>query len=98
MIVVADTNIIFSFFLNSAKIQRLLTDDNNQLQLIVPDFAFKELNAHKRKVIEVAGINLADYKKLLKYLKEKVHTIINVSELNKHHISDAKVDRTYRHG
>lgn len=90
MIVVADTNIIFSFFLNSAKIQRLITDDVNNLQLFVPDFAFTELSIHKSKVMEAADISAADYKKLLKYLKQKVHTTIKVAELKKNHVAEAR--------
>lgn len=85
----ADTNIIFSFFLNSAKIQRLITDEVNGLQLFVADYAFEELNIHRTKLMKAGNITLPEYKKIRKLLYERVHTLVKTSEIDKKHIRKA---------
>ncbi len=90
MIVLADTNILFSFYLNSAKIHRLITDDHNNLQIYAPEFAFTELHHHKKKVIQTADISLRDYQKMTKYLKQKVNNLIKTSDLDKKYIVKAE--------
>jgi predicted nucleic acid-binding protein len=90
MIVLADTNIIVSFFLNSSNIQKIITDESNQLQIFAVDFAFKELIHHKEKIIETSGIERRFFNRILNAFKERVHTTIETSKLSKKDIQLAK--------
>ena len=71
MIIIVDANILISGIINPhGTIKSLLLNNNNSIELIIPEFAIIELRLHKNKICKTASIAPEIFDSLLiRYLK-----------------------------
>lgn len=88
MIVVVDTNIIFSALLNpKGTISDLLFNSEASFTFVAPDFINVELDKYEEKIIKYSKLNVKELKELRALLMKKIqlinHNFIENSTWNK---------------
>ena len=73
MRIVADTNILFSFFWKSSLTRRLIL--SSKFEIISPEIALNELEKYKELIVNKAKITKDNFNNLLKELKNKIEFI-----------------------
>ena len=71
MKVVADANVLFSFFRKDSLVREIIINPNldYEIELIVPDYVFLELKNHKKEICKKANISEEDFYFALEALK-----------------------------
>ena len=76
MIIVVDTNIVFSGLLNpNGKIGDLLLNSSDAFEFYAPNFILKELNNHHQKLIKISKLSSDEIDFLKRMLLKKIELI-----------------------
>ena len=71
MLLVADTNILISFFNEKSTARELVT--STSLDICSPKFALHEINKHKQDILEAFSISDAQFSFILRLMTSAVH-------------------------
>nr|WP_314247458.1 PIN domain-containing protein [Capnocytophaga leadbetteri] len=83
MIVISDTNIIYScFYRPEGAIATILKNDKKKLQFIAPSYLLDEIEEHLPKIMEKNNLTKKQANKLLKEFTEHI-TFYNLEEIEK---------------
>lgn len=84
MIIVVDTNIIFSALLaSSASVRTHLSDD--RFRFVAPNYLFVELFLHKERLISLTRLDEPELLEYIGYLFDRIHFVdaFSVSDMSK---------------
>jgi predicted nucleic acid-binding protein len=88
MIVISDSNILFSAMISpKGAIASILTDES-KIQLIAPSYLLEELENHSKRMCEYLNISRAEFKKRLKLYTARIE-FVDSKKIPKKYISEA---------
>ncbi|WP_407526453.1 PIN domain-containing protein [Lacibacter sp. MH-610] len=74
--IVIDANIIISAILNPfGAIPKIIIVGTPKTEFVIPDFALKEVNLHKKKICKYSGISSTDFDMLLSSISAHLITL-----------------------
>ena len=83
MILVVDTNIVFSALINDkGKIGELLLNTPANLKFISPEFLLEELNNHAEKILAITKYDEAEYEQIKSFVIKNID-FINPDKISK---------------
>lgn len=89
MIVVVDTNIVFSGLLNAkGTISDLLLNSENEFDFYAPSFILEELNNHRQKLVSLSGLSFEELEFLKRIVFKKID-LIDLESISESHWLEA---------
>lgn len=73
MKLIADTNILITYFWKESVFQKML--EKARMQIITPDYAIKEIKEHQKEIIEKARLEKEEFDSMLKKLTEMIKVV-----------------------
>jgi predicted nucleic acid-binding protein len=88
MIVISDSNIIFSAIITPKGVIASILEKETKIQLIAPSYLLEEIEKHSNKICGYLGIEKNEFKKRLKLYTSRIK-FIDSEKIPKKYISEA---------
>ncbi len=88
MIVITDSNLIFSALITPNGTVAKILNDKNKIQIFVPNFIFEEINNHFDKILLISAYSKLELIEEIKNIKDRIK-IIETSSIPQKYIVEA---------
>jgi predicted nucleic acid-binding protein len=88
MIIIADSNIIFSALITPNGVVASIFSEKSNLQFLAPSFLFEELDSHIDKIVELSSLSKREIVEKIKSFKKRI-TLVDTLQIPKKYRTEA---------
>jgi predicted nucleic acid-binding protein len=86
MIVIADSNIIFSALISPEGVVASIFSAKSNLQFLAPSYLFEEVDEHIDRIIKLSSLSKREITEKIKSFKKRISIIDTIKIPNKYHV------------